>query len=203
MTHPFIKQAVFFPLAAMLVPILASFVVPGYSSISQHLSELEVLDHPVATITRGAAIVSGASIVLFGVGLLGASRRYAFTALAAFVFGASMISNGIFVMGSPLHGLYGIGIFMVLTPAFFAAEIHASEHSSSVKALSMTAAVLTMLYMWLMLSGLDPAAYRGLTQRLAIIPIFGWYSLAAYALVRSHSASVSKPAQRVAAGVRG
>jgi len=45
-----------------------------------------------------------------------------FTAVAAFVFGASMISNAVFTMGSPLHGLYAIGLSVILAPAFFAAE---------------------------------------------------------------------------------
>ena len=203
MTSPLIKQAVFVPLAAMLIPVLASFAVPEYSSISQHLSELEMLDHPAAAITRIAAIISGASIILFSAGLLRhASKQYVFTVLAAFVFGASMISNGIFVMGSPLHGLYGIGIFMVLTPAFFAAESLASV-SPTVRLLSMLASVATLLYMWLMLSGFDPESYRGLTQRVALIPIFGWYSFASYALVRSYSASAAKPHKGAAVTVQG
>jgi hypothetical protein len=98
--HLLIKQAIVIPLAAMLIPMLIALALPGYSSISQHLSELEVLQHPVAVVTRAVSIVSGVSIVLFGIGLaLSSPRECAFTAICATLAGAAMVSNGIFVMG--------------------------------------------------------------------------------------------------------
>ena len=193
--HILVKQVVAIPLGAMLVPILISFFLPGYSSISQHISEVALLDHPIALIQRVAALVTGVSIALFGVGLfLARSSRY--TALAAVVFGASMISNGVFVMGSPLHGLYGLGFFMVLVPAFFATEI--APAGSSLRNLSMLVALVIMLYLWLMLSGFDPHGFRGLTQRVATLIIFGWYAVAGYSLVRTNQSS-GQPADLAAA----
>lgn len=174
------------PLGAMLVPILIAFFLPGYSSISQHISEVALLDHPVALIQRGAALVTGISIALFGIGLF-LAKGSKYTAIAAFVFGVSMISNGVFVMGSPLHGLYGLGFFMVLVPAFFAAEV-APTHGS-LRNLSMFVALVIMFYLWLMLSGFDPLAFRGLTQRTATLIIFGWYAVVGYSLVRGNSSS--------------
>ena len=64
------KQAIVIPLAAMLVPILIAFSLPGYSSISQHISEVAMLDHPIAPIQRIAAVVTGISILLFGLAVL-------------------------------------------------------------------------------------------------------------------------------------
>lgn len=187
-----LRQAVYVPLAAMLVPIAASWFVPGYSSVSQHMSELELLGGAVATLTRFAAIVSGASIVLFAFGLLAHSRQYAFTALASIVFGLSMISNGVFVMGSPLHGLYGVGLIALLGPAFFVAETQHTDIARRVRTWLLAAALLTLLYMWLMFAGLDPMPYRGLTQRLAVIVMFGWYSMASLALLRGVSAATDR-----------
>lgn len=167
----------------MLVPILIAFFLPGYSSISQHISEVALLDHPIARIQRGAALVTGVSIVLFGAWLL-LAKDSKYTAIAALLFGATMISNGVFVMGSPLHGLYGLGFFMVLVPAFFAAEI--APANSWLRNLSMFVALIIMLYLWLMLSGFDPQAFRGLTQRIATLIIFGWYAVASYSLTRNN-----------------
>ena len=104
--NPLIKQAFVAPLGAMVVAMLAGVFLPGYSSISQHLSEMTVLDSPAATITRVASVVTGVSLLLFGLGLvLSAGSRFALTALACALGGAAMTSNGIFVMGHPLHGL--------------------------------------------------------------------------------------------------
>jgi hypothetical protein len=198
-----IRQAFYLPLAAMLVPVVASWLVPGYSSVSQHMSELEMLGGPVAAITRVAAIVSGASIVLFAFGLLGYSRRYAFTALASVVFGLSMISNGIFVMGSPFHGLFGIGLISVLGPAFFVAESQSMVMQPHTKAWFLAAALLTLLYMWLVFTGLDPLPYHGFTQRLAVIVMFGWYSMASFVLLQRFPSAKQQSAPLHASAKRG
>ncbi len=179
-----IKQAVVIPLGAMLVPILIAFFLSGYSSISQHISEVALLDHPIALIQRGAALITGVSITLFGAWLFMA-KGAKYTAVAAVLFGASMISNGVFVMGSPLHGLYGLGFFMVLVPAFFATEV--AQAGSKLQNLSMFVALAIMFYLWLMISGLDPQEFRGLTQRIATLMIFGWYTVASYFLLRKSS----------------
>ncbi len=191
-----VKQAFAIPLGAMLLPILVAFFLPGYSSVSQHISEVALLDHPVALIQRGAALVAGVSIALFGAGLF-LAKGSKYTALAAVFFGASMISNGVFVMGSPLHGLYGLGFFMVLVPAFFAAEI--APTGSSLRNFSLLVSLIIMLYLWLMLSGFDPRAFRGLTQRIATLVIFGWYAVASYSLARNNWAAEHPAAIHTAA----
>ena len=187
MTNFAIKQATVVPIAAMIVPMLVGLALPGYSSISQQMSELEMYAPAADIATRIAAIVSGASIVLFGLGLLRIGlRQFAFTALAAIVFGISMVSNGIFTMSGPLHGLYGIGIFCVVAPAFFAAEFRDSTRSRTIGTLSMAIAVISLLYNWMMIVHFDPAGFQGLTQRAFAIVAFGWYSIASYALLRSN-----------------
>ncbi len=165
-----------FPLLGMLIPMIFGFFQPGYSSISQHMSELELLHGSAAIATRAGALVSGVSIVVFGVALLlERASRMPFTAGSALVFGASMMSNGIFVMGSPLHGLHAIGLSAILVPAFFAAEYPDRSGVRSPDRLSLVASALILVYMWLLMTGLDPAAMRGLTQRLAVVPMFGWF----------------------------
>jgi Protein of unknown function (DUF998) len=160
----------------MLTPMVFGFFEPRYSSISQHMSELELLHGSAAMATRAGALVSGFSIIVFGGALLlERASRMPFTAGAALVFGASMVSNGIFVMGSPLHGLYAIGLSVILVPAFFAAENRSRSGVMGPDRISLLASALILVYMWLLMTGLDPAATRGLTQRLAVFPMFGWF----------------------------
>lgn len=186
-----IRQSRFLPLAAMLVPALLALGVPHYSSMSQHVSELQLLDHPIATLMRFAPIVCGVSILGFGLGAwLAAPGRFAFTALTSAAVAANFISSGLFVSGDPMHGLYGVGFFIPLVPACFAAE---SGLGRQVVAMSLGVAVVSMAYLWLNLSGLDP--FRGLTQRIAIVVILGWYSFASYHLLRATGASVGAAAE--------
>lgn len=185
MKHVLIRQSLVVPLVAMLVPMLVALGVPHYSSVSQHISELQLLNHPVASVMRVSPVITGLSVFMFGIGAyLTDPARFAFTALTAAAVAANFVSSGIFPSGSPLHGLYGIGFFIPLVPACFAAEAGLGR---SVSRTSLAAAVLAMAYLWLNLSGLDP--YRGLTQRIAIVLIFGWYSYASYLLLRMPSSA--------------
>jgi hypothetical membrane protein len=183
--HLLIRQSLVVPLMAMLVPMMIALGVPHYSSISQHISELQLLNHPVASVMRISPVITGLSVFLFGIGAYGTDpARFAFTALTATAVAANFISSGIFPSGSSLHGLYGIGFFIPLVPACFAAEAGLGR---SVSRVSLAAAVLAMAYLWLNLSGLDP--YRGLTQRIAIVLILGWYSYASYLLLQISSSA--------------
>lgn len=180
-----IRQSLFLPLTALLVPALLSFGVAGYSPVSQHVSELQLLDHPIATLMRIAPVVCGVSILLFGVGVyLAAPMRFAFTALTSAAVAANFISAGIFASGDPMHGLYGVGFFIPLVPACFAAE---SGLGRRVLFVSLAIAVASMAYLWLNNIGHDPI--RGLTQRIAIVVILGWYSFASYHLLRAAGSS--------------
>jgi hypothetical membrane protein len=181
-----IKQALFFPLGAMLALMLVGLTVPGYSSTSQQLSELGLLGGYPAVFESVSAIIVGVAIIIFSVALIRhPSGRFAFTVLTSSLFGISMLCNGIFRMGSPLHGLYGIGFFTILTPALFVAELHPNEQTKGISVTSKWAAVITLLYLWLTITGFDPKGFHGLTQRLAVIPMIGWYSYASYTLLHS------------------
>ena len=170
----------------MLVPMFMGPFVSGYSSMAQQMSEYELLHSPAAIVVRTAAFVCGASFILFAIALWTAAlKQYKFTAFAALLFGVSMISNAVFIMGGPMHGLYGIGIFVVLAPACFAAEFDDADGSHTVANWSMACAVYNLLYLWLMIARLDPSGYVGLTQRISCIPFYGWYCYASFVLLRA------------------
>lgn len=180
MTKMFLRAAMVLPLFGMLIPMVVGFFVPGYSSIHQHMSELELLSPTIAMACRVGAIIAGGSILVFAFALLlHGSSRFAFTALTAAIFGVSMISNGVFTMGSPLHGLYAIGLTVILCPAFFAAERGEGRDT-----ISLAVAFLVLVYMWALMTGMDPAVTRGLTQRLITIPMFGWFGYASWLVLR-------------------
>lgn len=176
-------QAVVVPFGVMLLLMGVGLAVPGYDSVAQHLSELGLLPGLPARMEQLAGLLSGGSILLFSAALLADGRRFACTALTSSLFGLSMVCNGLFPMGSPLHGLYGIGFFVVLVPLFFLLEL-GPVASARIRWASRLASLLTLAYLWSMLAGLDPLPYHGLTQRLAVIPMFGWYTLAALERVR-------------------
>ncbi|WP_266181909.1 DUF998 domain-containing protein [Dyella humicola] len=174
-----LRQAVVLPLAGMLIPMLVGFFLLGYSSIHQHMSELELQSPAASMACRAGGFIAGISIIGFALALVSKDRqRLPFTSVAAFVFGISMVSNGVFTMGSPLHGLYAIGMSVILVPAFFAAERdRPTDH------ISLAAAALVLIYMWALLTGVEPAATKGRTQRLVVIPMFGWFGYASLKLL--------------------
>jgi len=178
-----IQQAVYVPLGAMLALIAFAFTVPGYHPVSQHLSEMGLMPGLPAKAVQVGPMVSGSAILLFSLALLAQSRRFALTALTSTLFGVAMLSNGLFTIGSPMHGLHAIGIFSILTPLLFLAEL-GPQASTRMAWFARASSLLGMAYLWLMMSGFDPEPYRGLTQRLALLPAFGWYTLAALELRR-------------------
>ena len=118
-----IKQAMSLPVF-IIIPILFGFFANDYNSITQHMSEMTMDSRIANFIDKGSTVAAGVSVCLFGVGCLwwGGALRWSFTMLVAVAGGMGMASNGVFEAGSPLHGLYGLPIFLVFVPAFFIAE---------------------------------------------------------------------------------
>lgn len=181
-----IRQAQYLPLGAMLALIGFAFTVPGYNSMSQPLSELGLMQGLPARAVQVAPMLSGTAIIVFSLALLARGRRFALAALTSVLFGAAMFSNGAFTTGSPLHGLYAIGIFSILTPLLFQMAL-GTDASRRMAWVAPATSLLGMAYLWLMMSGFDPPPYRGLTQRIALLPGFGWYTFAALELRRAHA----------------
>ena len=146
---------------------LGGMLVPGYSSLSQHASELLGAGGSAALCMRINSFGSGLGFIVFALGLMALSpQRPAIGALCYFVFGCSRISNGIWPMGSPLHGLYATGVLNIIAPAL--AHIELRELLPSQRAYRLTALVsfCGILYLWLNLTGNDVDRYHGLTQRI-------------------------------------
>ncbi|MGB3470987.1 MAG: DUF998 domain-containing protein [Erythrobacter sp.] len=163
--------------AAMALMIGLSLLDPLHDPLTQHMSESIEGSWWLALAIRVLPGIMGVSIMLFGLGCIGRSRGWSWSGLAALLFGAAMLANGIFPAGNPLHGLYGLAIFSVLVPAFYVAEYRTSR---SIKQLSLAASFIALLYMWVLLVGLEPPEYRGVTQRIASLVSFGWFAVLAF-----------------------
>lgn len=143
------------------------------------------MSHRIATFTRVVPAVVDLSVIAFGIGLVLVSRHaFAFTAATSCLFGAAMISNGIFVAGNPLHGLHRLAMFYVLVPACFAAEIPRGAEVRRVVTISFAADCIGLSHTWLQVSNLDPNGHRGLTQRVFVLTLTGWYGYAGVSLLR-------------------
>lgn len=176
---------------AMLVMITLSLFDPLHDPLTQHMSELAMGSPWAAIAVRVLPAIMGLSIIAFAVGCFGRSAIW--TGISGALFGAAMLTNGIFPTGNPLHGLYGMAIFSVLVPVFYASELNPPP---ALRQASFAASFLAVLYMWGLFTGLEPEQYRGATQRLFSLLAFGWF------LVPARAQTSAAPRRKVGAYFR-
>ena len=178
-----IKQAILLPLIFFIPVFVAGFLVPNYSLISQHASEITITDFEFAKmIINTGAILTGLSCIILAIGIVLNLKKHYILSILIVIFGISMISNGIYPMGTIMHGFYGIGLTLMIIPFIACYEMKNENINKLFFKVSLVSGFVIFIYMWSMLVGLDPANYRGLTQRIASIFIFGWIAYLAYEL---------------------
>lgn len=179
-----LKQAIFIPFVYFGMIVLASLFASDYSHFGQHASELGINANKTAVVLFQIGIVL-TSLSLFSLALgmhLNFKKKFPLSSILIFMFGVTFIFGALFPIGSPWHGLYGIGLFVMLIPFIFLYESKDILKSKQVKNISLLAGFLMFIYLWMMIARLDPIAYRGLTQRLFGIVVFGWIAYVAYHL---------------------
>lgn len=165
----------------LILSSIAALIAPGYSPIESHVSVNSLAQGWPLWLTNSAGLISGAGLLAFGAGVWAASRRvFAGGALCWIIFGVAMVANGIWPMGSPMHGLYVIGIFNILAPALTVLECREEGLRQDMIPITVFCSLMGMLYLWLNLVGLDPEGYRGLTQRVFGSINFLWPMVFAY-----------------------
>jgi hypothetical protein len=131
-----------------------------------------------------AAIGVGIFLTIFAVGLWRISGKViAFGALAWILFGLSMASNGIWIMGNPMHGVYGLGLIVMVAPALSMIEVRGIADDDRTYWITGCICFIGVFYFWLNVLGYDPAHYRGLTQRVYASLTLLWPFWAAYRLM--------------------
>jgi hypothetical protein len=162
-------------LAAGFIPLpwfllwstIAGLLALSYSAMSQHASELTLQPGAPHMLLNLAAVGSGAAFVVFAIGLwLESNRGFAFGAFCWILFGIAMVSNGLWPMGSPLHGLYALGVFNLIAPALSLLESERLRDNKFAFGVTALVSVCGVIYLWLNLVGIDPQNLRGLTQRI-------------------------------------
>jgi hypothetical protein len=181
-----IRQGIFLPLIYFMAVILAGFFAEDYHHWGRHASELALNANPAAVVIFNAgAALTGLSLILMGLGLIiNYKRQFILTAALTVIFGITFLFGAIFAIGSPLHGLYGIGMCVMLAPFAFLYEQGNLFKKGAVHNLSLAAGLLMFLYLWSMVASLDPVHLRGLTQRLFAVVVFGWYAYISFKLYR-------------------
>lgn len=172
-----IAQAVLLPLLS-IAEMVVGVLKPGYDSLSQHLSALGTDGSWSALLVNGAGVAAGLSICVFAIAVLLAGRRAAVSPVLVLIFGISMVSNGVFEMGSPLHGLYGIGMVITIAPLVMAVE-YRDRFGAGYERYSLLTAVVSFIYLWMLVTGVDPDAFAGITQRVASLVTYAWFAVTA------------------------
>lgn len=151
----------------LVLTALGGLMASAYSSSSQHASELLALGGIPAACLKVAAIGSGLAFIVFGVGLwVESGLRIAVGSLAWILFGLAMVTNGLWPMGNPMHGLYGLGIVNLIAPPLAHLEVAPRLNSRRYYIMTAFVSLAGILYLWINLTGNDPQSYRGLSQRL-------------------------------------
>jgi hypothetical membrane protein len=155
------------PLPLFLIGMgIAGLFAPGYSWMAQHASELSIVPGLPQTLFKLFAILWGLAFIAFGIGLMRLTGAQSMGAVCWMLFGVAMCSNGIWPMGSPMHGLYAVPLVSLIAPALSLAE---SERLRAMKGMWFVTVIVSLcaiFYLWLNLLRFDPQNYRGLTQRL-------------------------------------
>lgn len=163
----FLKAGVI-PLPAWLIlTTIAGFFAADYSPVASHVSVMTLQDSVAHLLVNIAALITGVTLIVFGVGVWArVPRVFSAGALCWILFGFSMVANGIWPMGGPMHGLYIIGIFNILAPALTLLDIKDAEIQTRLHMLTVFVSLASVFYIWLLLNGFDPEGYTGLTQRI-------------------------------------
>lgn len=177
----FFYQGMTIPLWGVVL-IAIGLLTPGHDSISQHLSLIGLGDGFWASALKVTSIVLGISISLFALSSSFILGKFSWQTLPALAFGLGMITNGIYETGNPMHGLYGMVFFSPLVPLVFSLEFKEKIKSRAFEWYSIITAFIGMIYMWLMLTQLDPEGFMGLTQRLFLLQITVWFGVGLYLL---------------------
>ncbi len=175
-------KAGFVPLPAWFVFVtIAGFFAVDYSPIASHASVMTLQDNLSHPIVSTGAILTGVALILFGFGLWRASKLiFSAGALCWMIFGVAMIANGLYPMGTPMHGLYIIGIANILAPALSLLDMRDEALRKRLYGVTTFISLASVFYIWILLNGFDPEGYQGLTQRIFACIGYAWPFLFAY-----------------------
>jgi len=178
----FLKQGKYLPLLYFGTVIIAGLFASNYTHIGQHASELAINENQTAgNVFNIGIFLTGLSAIFYGIGLiLKFKSQFTITSILTIVFGITFLFGAIYKIGSPWHGLYGIGLSIMMLPFAFLYEMKDFDINRKTKIISIVSAFVIFFYFWAMVARLDPMEQRGLTQRIFGVFVFGFISYSAY-----------------------
>lgn len=176
-----IKQAIIIPIFYFIPVLVAGLLVENYDLVKQHASEITISNFYYAKLIINIGfILTGLSIILFALGIIGNLKKLYISSILLIIFGLSMVSNGLYPMGNNMHGFYGIGLSQMLLPFVVCYELKNENIKKLFFNISLITGFVIFIYFWTMIIGFDPSNYKGLTQRVASAFIFGWLAYFAF-----------------------
>jgi hypothetical membrane protein len=188
-----VVSAVAVPVLYFGVMLVAAATWPGYSHVTQYVSELGGPDAKYPAIFNVGIVAMGVVCTFSAWGVFVAARRVggrrvmsALAAVCIALFGVAMVMGGLFPMPNPLHGGFGLAFAMVPAPLFLALAVTGREGLGGLTALLVASFVFVLATMVVMMGvgHLVTRANVGLWQRLNALAMFPWLGIAGLALAR-------------------
>ena len=188
-----------FLMAGIAVPVLYfanllinSLLYPGYSHVTQYVSELGAAEAPYRTLFNAGVILTGAAGFAAGFGIFYAVRRVggnrilgALSGLLVSLCGIAIVMAGMFPMPDNRHGGYGLGLGYQLVPLLLALALWRVRRlrGLSVFLLAVFAVMTFFIAVMFGVGGLVTRANVGLWQRGNALAGFPWLGIACYRLL--------------------
>jgi hypothetical membrane protein len=194
MTRVLLRSGVAAPVLYFATLIAASLTWPGYSHVTQYVSELGSAAAPHPWLFNLGIVATGLAGILGGVGVASAlaleGRRVsgALAGVALASWGVGMVFGGVFAMPNPLHNGFGLVLALPLVPPLLAVALRGrASRGLNLFLLAWFLATAALLAVMFGVGELVTRANVGLWQRglaLAMIPGIG---IACAALARRRS----------------
>lgn len=184
-------------MAGVAVPIvyfsnllINSMLYPGYSHVTQYVSELGAADAPYRALFNTVIVVLGALGVAAGFGIFYAVRRLggnrvlaALAGLLTSLWGIGTALAGVFPMPDERHGGYGLALGFQFAPLLLALALWRLRNLRIF--LLVVFAVMNVFFAIMMgVGGLVTRANVGLWQRGNALAGITWIGIAAWYLMR-------------------
>jgi hypothetical membrane protein len=184
-------------IAAWLVYLLNLLVLaalwPGYSHISNYVSDLGRTENPYNGVFNGAIILYGTLQLLTGLGFYYSVKRITRRKIISIVVGLSFALigvgayfAGIFPLPDELHSGYGIGLISFLIPLFLAFAFSRLKNARIFVIHQILFFVLFVLIFPItsgMGDGFINEMNKGLGQRLSVLFTIMWFTSTIYWLM--------------------
>lgn len=185
-------------LAGVAVPILYfanllinSLLYPGYSHVTQYVSELGSEAAPYKALFNTGVILVGAAGAAAGFGFFYAVRRLggnrvlaALAGLLTTLWGIAILMAGLFPMPDERHGGFGLGLGYQLVPLLLALALWRRRSLRGLCLFLLAAFVVMNVFFAIMMGvgSLVRVANVGLWQRANALGSFVWIGIAAWVL---------------------